>query len=930
MKYFISRLSLVGVVAALASACGANDSSMPEVLTPAPAVVISEIMYHPVDENAAEDNHEFIELYNAADSPVELTGWQLTGGVKFAFPAGASIPAHGYKVIAKNRAALVMIASYGLTAAEVLGDYTGNLDNGGGTFNLVDGSNVTVDTVSYDDKFPWPIGADALGADDEWLGLLPNPIVAADHQYRGRSLERVAAAVPSSEISNWVPSPLDGASPGRPNSLAGAPPTIVLTRRVTWSGTELFVRAADTVKIGVTFSTLGTLRSPKLQYFVDNLELTGEPIQTVDLTLNNGVYEAALPPQPSNSIVRYRIQADKGQGVEVISPRPSDPFGWWAYFVTPQVATAAPVYQLFIKKSNWNKMYDNVNFATDDRRVIPVVAGATTTRCMPRPSWDATVPAVFIYNGIVYDTFVRYQGSRWNRTNGAALDVTKTTINPLPDQPAYRVLSWKIDFPDYAAFEGKRKKMVLNKLNQACPGLDDTLGQEIYGDPTIGIPVQRAKYARFHVNGGYYHYMLDIEHIDGDMMKRYNAPGELTGDLFKADGNGGPNTIEGPWGMSDEGKLALNPECPQWSLDDRYAYTYQRITNKWDTVGNLRTMIETVNSLRDAAVLSGDWTPVRSYFMATFDYQKLLDYIAIRNWAEPWDEAFHNHFLYRRLSDGKWLLFPQDKDLEFGEYFGWQAGKSFYIGEQGNPDNRGGTWNHIKDAFIKAFRTELWNRIVALDQNGVLSPTSYQAKVDVAAGAFSSADYAASPAAVSVCDFNTELAKLRGFGACRHQDIVEITNPPVCTTGSCGLTGAYYQTLAGDATHDFTKATLKLTRTDANVNFDFGTGAPAAALPSDGFQVRWTGMVTPRFTEQYTFYTQTDDGARLFVNGKQLVNKWVDMGATEWSGTISLTAGVPVTIMLEYYEASGGASAKLLWSSPSTCKQLIPTTQLSP
>jgi len=54
------------------------------------------------------------------------------------------------------------------------------------------------------------------------------------------------------------------------------------------------------------------------------------------------------------------------------------------------------------------------------------------------------------------------------------------------------------------------------------------------------------------------------------------------------------------------------------------------------------------------------------------------------------------------------------------------------------------------------------------------------------------------------------------------------------------------------------------------------------------------------------------------------------MGATEWSGTISLTAGVPVTITMEYYEATGGASAKLLWSSPSVCKQIIPTTQLSP
>ena len=56
------------------------------------------------------------------------------------------------------------------------------------------------DSVTYDDEFPWPIGADALGAGDDWLGLLPTPISTAPHQYRGRSLERVSFDVPASDI----------------------------------------------------------------------------------------------------------------------------------------------------------------------------------------------------------------------------------------------------------------------------------------------------------------------------------------------------------------------------------------------------------------------------------------------------------------------------------------------------------------------------------------------------------------------------------------------------------------------------------------------------------------------------------------------------------------------------------------------------------
>ena len=46
--------------AALAAACSSSDTSAP--MRPSPLVVISELMYHPVEENAAADNHEFIEL----------------------------------------------------------------------------------------------------------------------------------------------------------------------------------------------------------------------------------------------------------------------------------------------------------------------------------------------------------------------------------------------------------------------------------------------------------------------------------------------------------------------------------------------------------------------------------------------------------------------------------------------------------------------------------------------------------------------------------------------------------------------------------------------------------------------------------------------------------------------------------------------------
>src|SRR5262245_10237852 len=73
------------------------------VEAPAPetgAVVISEIMYHPVLENAAEDNHEFVELYNRSPAAVSLAGWKLAGNISFTFPPGTSIGPGQYLVVA--------------------------------------------------------------------------------------------------------------------------------------------------------------------------------------------------------------------------------------------------------------------------------------------------------------------------------------------------------------------------------------------------------------------------------------------------------------------------------------------------------------------------------------------------------------------------------------------------------------------------------------------------------------------------------------------------------------------------------------------------------------------------------------------------------------------------------------------------------------
>ena len=95
------------------------------------------------------------------------------------------------------------------------------------------------------------------------------------------------------------------------------------------------------------------------------------------------------------------------------------------------------------------------------------------------------------------------------------------------------------------------------------------------------------------------------------------------------------------------------------------------------------------------------------------------------------------------------------------------------------------------------------------------------------------------------------------------------------------------------------------------------------------FSIRWTGTVTPKYSETYTFTTRSDDGVRLFVNGKQVIDNWTDHGATDDTATVALKAGEPCTLKMEYYNGAGGGEIHLFWQSASQPRTLVPADTLS-
>lgn len=93
-----------------------------------------------------------------------------------------------------------------------------------------------------------------------------------------------------------------------------------------------------------------------------------------------------------------------------------------------------------------------------------------------------------------------------------------------------------------------------------------------------------------------------------------------------------------------------------------------------------------------------------------------------------------------------------------------------------------------------------------------------------------------------------------------------------------------------------------------------------------GNVVRWSGQLRADHSETYTFYVAADGPVRLSINGRPLIDKWTLQGMAELRASIPLTAGEPYDLQLE----SGPGVRRLMWSSPSQPKAVIPENHLLP
>lgn len=102
-----------------------------------------------------------------------------------------------------------------------------------------------------------------------------------------------------------------------------------------------------------------------------------------------------------------------------------------------------------------------------------------------------------------------------------------------------------------------------------------------------------------------------------------------------------------------------------------------------------------------------------------------------------------------------------------------------------------------------------------------------------------------------------------------------------------------------------------LVRQEGNLDHNWGSGSPAAAVNSDRFSARWTRYidVTPG---TYRFTAVSDDGVRVFVDGGLVVDGWSEHPPTTFSGTKYLGSGHHL-VQVEYFENGGDAQIRVSW-----------------
>jgi hypothetical protein len=206
-----------------------NTFSVIEPL-PDPVIVINEIMYNPAAALGNDNDYEYLELYNNSGFAVDLGGWSLTTAITYSFDPGTTIADAGYLVVALKPDTI--ISHYGIS--NVVGPFSGGLNNTGEAILLLNDQGVIADSVKYVNGGLWPAAANGDGP----------------------SLELLDPALDNALPENWSASLVNDGTPGMANSVFGAEQLTLIAP----NGLETFEQGSSQEVTWTYFGFTGTIK----------------------------------------------------------------------------------------------------------------------------------------------------------------------------------------------------------------------------------------------------------------------------------------------------------------------------------------------------------------------------------------------------------------------------------------------------------------------------------------------------------------------------------------------------------------------------------------------------------------------------------------------------------------------------------------------
>jgi len=574
-------------------------------------VVINELHVNP---DVKTELVEFVELYNAGDTDVDISGWQLTEGIFYTFPTNTTLAAGAYIIVAENPdAARAKWNTARTTLARnlVFGPSAGRLANDGEKVVLCDATDAVVDEVEYKLGFPWPTVGDPVAENQPGTGSsmqLVNP--AFDNNLGGswRSALPTPAAANTAVFAENLPPCIRqvGHSPKQPKSGQ----VVTVTAKVTDpDGVANVTLKYQIVNPGSYIARTDSLyRTSWISVDMHDDGLDG------DVRAQDDIYTAELLSsiQTHRRLIRYQITVADTLGNNVTVPYADDPQPNFAYFVydgvpawrgsyqpgvspviefPAEVMRSLPVYHLLSKKSD-------VENATWLQRFS--FGGSDPQR------WEFRWYGTIVYDGEVYD-HIRYRmrGGVWRYSMGKNM--------------------WKFDFQRGHYFQarddyGNPYATTWDKLNfSACiqqgsfgqrgeQGMFEALSFRLFN--MAGCPASKTNYLHFRIideqnedgtknaahtplttsgtqfDGDFWGLYMTIEQMDGRFLEEHDLP---DGNLFKMDSGRHDRNNQGPTQPSDQSDLnqflGMYPNgSEQWwrqnvNLDAYYGYyaAYQAV-----------------------------------------------------------------------------------------------------------------------------------------------------------------------------------------------------------------------------------------------------------------------------------------------------------------------------------------------------------------